>query len=102
MVYKYSKKGCDYMSTYYIKEDGKMIGKVIVTQGGECKVVNVHTVRRVKPVVYFVAGVLFTLLIMCAVKLGSQRYEDMYRACDEAKGYTCSYYEARQFMLRGE
>lgn len=87
--------------TYYVKQDGKMIGKVIV-DGGECKVVNIHTIRRVKPWVYFVAGILVTLLMVMAVKIGAERYGEMYRACDQAKGHTCSYYEARNFSIRGE
>ena len=43
-------------------------------------------------------GGLFYLL----ANIGASRYNDMYEACDNAKGYTCSYYEARQYAIRGE
>lgn len=43
-------------------------------------------------------GGLFYLFIDTA----SNTYNDMYEACDNAKGYTCSYYEARQYSIKGE
>lgn len=43
-------------------------------------------------------GGLFYLL----ANVGANRYNDMYEECDNAKGYTCSYYEARQYAIRGE
>ncbi len=32
----------------------------------------------------------------------AKEYDEMYRRCDEAKGYTCDYYTARQYAIRGE
>lgn len=32
----------------------------------------------------------------------SKSMDEFYRQCDEAKGYTCSYYEARLYSIRGE
>lgn len=33
---------------------------------------------------------------------GLNRLNEMYEECDNAKGYTCSYYEARLYSIRGE
>lgn len=33
---------------------------------------------------------------------GLSRLDEMYEKCDNAKGYTCSYYEARLYSIRGE
>lgn len=32
----------------------------------------------------------------------SKSMDEFYRQCDEAKGYTCNYYEARLYSIRGE
>lgn len=47
--------------------------------------------------VVVLGGLIYSLLSITA-----QRYNDMYEACDNAKGYTCSYYEARLYSVRGE
>lgn len=44
-----------------------------------------------------VSGIFFLLLGMI-----SNRYNDIYEACDSAKGHMCDYYEARQYAIRGE
>lgn len=41
-------------------------------------------------------------LFYIAIDKTNDSYNQMYEACDNAKGYTCSYYEARQFAIRGE
>lgn len=33
---------------------------------------------------------------------GLEGLNNMYEECDNAKGYTCSYYEARLYSIRGE
>lgn len=48
------------------------------------------------------AVILFGGLFYLVIAQGSKNINDMYEQCDNAKGYTCSYYEARQYMLRGE
>ncbi|MGM9543523.1 MAG: hypothetical protein ACI3T9_00935 [Romboutsia timonensis] len=45
-----------------------------------------------------VLGGLFGILL----NIASDRYNSMYEQCDNAKGYTCSYYEARLYSIRGE
>lgn len=42
--------------------------------------------------------ILFYLYINYAVK----SYDDFYKQCDDHMGRTCTYYEARQYMIRGE
>lgn len=62
--------------------------------------------RRLKP---WVKVSLF-ILAMLAVTFTSYKfieyvaddYNNFYKQCDEAKGHTCSYYEARQYAIRGE
>lgn len=51
-----------------------------------------------KVIVFLVAALLLALLFMKA----NNDLNDMYEACDNAKGYTCSYYEARLYLIRGE
>lgn len=51
-----------------------------------------------KVIAFLVATLLLTLLFMKA----NNDLNDMYEACDNAKGYTCSYYEARLYSIRGE
>ena len=51
-----------------------------------------------KVIAFLVAALLLALLFMKA----SNDLNDMYEACDNAKGYTCSYYEARLYSIRGE
>lgn len=29
-------------------------------------------------------------------------FEDVAKKCDEAKGYTCSYYDVRQYIIHGD
>lgn len=36
------------------------------------------------------------------IKVGANNLNNMYEQCDNAKGYTCSYYEARLYSIRGE
>ena len=45
---------------------------------------------------------LMVVLVGAMFSITMERYNNMYEQCDNAKGYTCSYYEARQFLIRGE
>lgn len=51
-----------------------------------------------KVIAFLVATLLLALLFMKA----NNDLNDTYEACDNAKGYTCSYYEARLYSIRGE
>lgn len=67
------------------------------------KVVKRRRLKRwirvtLKVIAFLVATLLLTLLFM---KVNND-LNDMYEACDNAKGYTCSYYEARLYSIRGE
>ena len=67
------------------------------------KVVKRRRLKRwvrvtLKVIAFLVATLLLTLLFMKA----NNNLNDMYEACDNAKGYTCSYYEARLYSIRGE
>lgn len=48
------------------------------------------------------------LTVVCGLVLGFvlvkglEGLNNMYEECDNAKGYTCSYYEARLYSIRGE
>lgn len=62
--------------------------------------------RRLRPWVKIVLRILllavllilFYLYISCAVK----SYDNFYEQCDDHMGRACTYYEARQYMIRGE
>lgn len=41
-------------------------------------------------------------LFYLVLSIGSNNLNKMYEECDNAKGYTCSYYEARLYSIRGE
>lgn len=52
---------------------------------------------KVTLAVIVLGGVFGTLL-----SVANNNLNDMYEQCDNAKGYTCSYYEARLYSIRGE
>ena len=67
------------------------------------KVVKRRRLKRwvrvtLKVIAFLVAALLSALLFTKA----NNDLNDMYEACDNAKGYTCSYYEARLYSIRGE
>lgn len=67
------------------------------------KVVKRRRLKRwvrvtLKVIAFLVAALLLALLFMKA----NNDLNDMYEACDNAKGYTCSYYEARLYSIKGE
>lgn len=50
--------------------------------------------------IFFVSvlSILFLLIFLII----SKRYDDLYAQCEEAKGHVCSYYEMRQYAIKGE
>ena len=58
--------------------------------------------RWVKVTLKTLAGIAVLALLIVTFQMVNKRNNEMYEACDNAKGYTCSYYEARQFLIRGE
>lgn len=67
------------------------------------KVVKRRRLKRwvrvtLKVIAFLVATLLLALLFIKA----NNDLNDMYEACDNAKGYACSYYEARLYSIRGE
>ena len=48
--------------------------------------------------VLVVLGALFGILL----NISNNRLNVMYEKCDNEKGYTCSYYEARLYTIKGE
>lgn len=49
-----------------------------------------------------VIGIIIILILGIATKKIIDTNNDMLNKCDNAKGYTCSYYEARLYATRGE
>lgn len=67
------------------------------------RVVKRRRLRRwVKVTLKALGGIAVLALFIVLFKVTNDRYNDMYEACDNARGYTCSYYEARQYAIRGE
>ena len=58
--------------------------------------------RWVKVTLNIIGGLTVAIVMALLLKVGANNYNEMYEQCDNAKGYTCSYYEARQFAIRGE
>ena len=58
--------------------------------------------RWVRVTLKIVGGIAAVLVMALLFKVAGSRYNDMYEACDNEKGYTCSYYEARQYSIKGE
>lgn len=59
--------------------------------------------RRLRSWVKVTLAVIIGGVIMGLVLAeGLKGLDEMYEKCDNAKGYTCSYYEARLYSIRGE
>lgn len=58
--------------------------------------------RWVRVTLKVMGGIAAVALLAVFFKTTADSYNDMYEACDNAKGYTCSYYEARLYMTKGE
>lgn len=62
-----------------------------------------RTKRRLKKWVRVTLHILLTIIIVLilglAIKKGINDLGDLARQCDQDRGYTCSYYEIRQYSL---
>lgn len=84
------------MDKLYVKQQGRTTGKIV--KSGEAVRVF-HARRRLRPEVVFLLGAASALLMAWLLLTGINRYEKIAHACDEARGYTCSYYEVQLFSL---
>lgn len=66
------------------------------------KVKRIRLRKEVKFVLKVLAFILLLVAVVMLMKAANNKYVSMFEACDNAKGYTCSYYEARQYAIRGE
>lgn len=57
---------------------------------------------KLKKWVKIIISIVIIVLIGIAMKKVVDKNNDMLNECDNAKGYTCSYYEARLYAIRGE
>ena len=59
--------------------------------------------RRLRPWVKVTLLTIIGGLVLGFVLVkGLEGLNNMYEECDNAKGYTCSYYEARLYSIKGE
>lgn len=59
--------------------------------------------RRLRPwVKVTLLTIVGGLVLSFVLAEGLEGLNKMYEECDNAKGYTCSYYEARLYSIRGE
>lgn len=59
--------------------------------------------RRLRPwVKVTMLTVVVGLVLGFVLVEGLEGLNNMYEECDNAKGYTCSYYEARLYSIKGE
>lgn len=58
--------------------------------------------KWIKVVLYIISALLVGGLFYLIISVGSNDINKMYEECDNEKGYTCSYYEARLYSIRGE
>lgn len=55
--------------------------------------------KWVKNTLVIIAIIIFVIIIGLIINIGMNNFNELARQCDEAKGYTCSYYEVRQYGL---
>lgn len=55
--------------------------------------------RWVKNTLVIIAIIVIGIILGLILKIGMNNFDELARQCDEAKGYTCSYYEVRQYGL---
>lgn len=58
---------------------------------------------KLKNWVKITLSILFTIIVIIILilflKKGANDFEELAKQCDQDKGYTCSYYEIRQYSL---
>lgn len=47
-------------------------------------------------------GLIFLIGCIYLIHIGIQKIDKIGKECDEARGYTCSYYDIRQYSIKGE
>lgn len=55
--------------------------------------------KWVKNTLVIIAMIIVGIIISLIVKTGMNDFDELACQCDEVKGYTCSYYEVRQYGL---
>lgn len=59
--------------------------------------------RRLRPwVKVTMLSIVCGLVLGLVLVKGLEGLNNMYEECDNVKGYTCSYYEARLYSIKGE
>lgn len=57
---------------------------------------------HLKPLGKIILGLIFIIIFIYLIHLGIKRIDRIAQECDEARGYTCSYYDIRQYSIKGE
>lgn len=55
--------------------------------------------KWVKVVLYILLTISIGLILGFVLKKGLNDFEELARQCDQDRGYTCSYYDVRQYSL---
>lgn len=55
--------------------------------------------KWVKNTLYILLTIVIGLILGLILKKGADDFEKLARQCDSDRGYTCSYYEVRQYSL---
>lgn len=53
----------------------------------------------VKITLLVLLSTILSLILCLLIKKGVNDFEELARQCDQERGYTCSYYEVRQYSL---
>ena len=55
--------------------------------------------RRLKVILTILLTIIIGLILGLIIKKGVDDFEELARQCDQDRGYTCSYYDIRQYSL---
>lgn len=55
--------------------------------------------KWVKVTLYILLTIIIGLILGIVLKKGLNDFDELARQCDQDRGYTCSYYEVRQYSL---
>lgn len=58
--------------------------------------------KWVKEALYSILAVGCLIIIGIVLAKGLTNYEEDAKRCDEARGYICTHYDVRQFLIKGE
>lgn len=56
----------------------------------------------VKKTLYWILAIEIVILLALMFIHAMNDFEENAKKCDEARGYTCSYYDVRQYLIHGE